>query len=465
MEELFLKKDNIENTMDNGKTFFILTFGCQMNEHDSETMAGMLMEKGFKEEVDRDKADIVIINTCSVRENADKRFFGTLGQLKKIKEKNPEFVACVCGCMMQQQHIIDEVKSKYPWVDLVFGTHNIHQFPELLDNVINERKKVVDVWQDGGAIVEGLPSKRLYDFKALVNIMYGCNNFCTYCIVPYTRGRERSRRPEEIIKEVKDLVSTGAKEIVLLGQNVNSYGVSKYEDGYCSTEENGMDFADLIYALNEIEGLERIRFMTSHPKDLSDKLIGAFKDCNKLCNAIHLPVQAGSNEILKRMNRKYTKEDYLLLIEKLRKAAPDISITTDLIIGFPGETEEDFLETMDLIEKVRFDSAFTFIYSIRKGTPAEKYEDQVPEDVKHDRFNRLLARINQISGEINKTYEGTVQKVLVEGISTKDESNLAGRTESTKLVNFPGGEDLIGQIVEVKITEGKQFNLKGELEQ
>ncbi|MFV0517980.1 MAG: tRNA (N6-isopentenyl adenosine(37)-C2)-methylthiotransferase MiaB [Aminipila sp.] len=460
-----MKKDNIENTMDNGKTFFILTFGCQMNEHDSETMAGMLMEKGFKEEVDRDKADIVIINTCSVRENADKRFFGTLGQLKKIKEKNPEFVACVCGCMMQQQHIIDEVKSKYPWVDLVFGTHNIHQFPELLDNVINERKKVVDVWQDGGAIVEGLPSKRLYDFKALVNIMYGCNNFCTYCIVPYTRGRERSRRPEEIIKEVKDLVSTGAKEIVLLGQNVNSYGVSKYEDGYCSTEENGMDFADLIYALNEIEGLERIRFMTSHPKDLSDKLIGAFKDCNKLCNAIHLPVQAGSNEILKRMNRKYTKEDYLLLIEKLRKAAPDISITTDLIIGFPGETEEDFLETMDLIEKVRFDSAFTFIYSIRKGTPAEKYEDQVPEDVKHDRFNRLLARINQISGEINKTYEGTVQKVLVEGISTKDESNLAGRTESTKLVNFPGGEDLIGQIVEVKITEGKQFNLKGELEQ
>lgn len=437
-----------------------------MNEHDSETMAGMLNQKGFEAEEDKDNSDIVIINTCSVRENADNRFFGTLGQLKKIKEKNPEFVACVCGCMMQQQHIIDEVKSKYPWVDLVFGTHNIHQFPQLLDNVINERKKIVDVWQDGGAIVEGLPAKRLYDFKALVNIMYGCNNFCTYCIVPYTRGRERSRRPEEIIKEVKGLVETGAKEIVLLGQNVNSYGTSKSEDGYYAAEENGMDFTDLIYALNEINGLERIRFMTSHPKDLSDKLIQAFKDCDKLCNAIHLPVQSGSNAVLKRMNRKYTKEDYLTLIEKLRKAVPDIAITTDLIIGFPGETEEDFQETMDLVEKVRYDSAFTFIYSIRKGTPAEEYEDQVPEEVKHERFNRLLERINQISGEINKTYEGTVQKVLVEGPSTskKGDKTLAGRTETTKLVNFAGDENLVGQIVKVRITEGKQFNLKGMLE-
>ncbi len=459
-----MSKDNIKEK--DVKKFHIITFGCQMNEHDSETMAGMLNQKGFEAEEDKDNSDIVIINTCSVRENADNRFFGTLGQLKKIKEKNPEFVACVCGCMMQQQHIIDEVKSKYPWVDLVFGTHNIHQFPQLLDNVINERKKIVNVWEDGGAIVEGLPAKRLYDFKALVNIMYGCNNFCTYCIVPYTRGRERSRRPEEIIKEVKGLVETGAKEIVLLGQNVNSYGASKHEDGYCSAEENGMDFTDLIYALNEVEGLERIRFMTSHPKDLSDKLIQAYKDCDKLCNAIHLPVQSGSDDVLKRMNRKYTKADYLTLIEKLRTAAPDIAITTDLIIGFPGETEEDFMETMDLIEKVRYDSAFTFIYSVRKGTPAEKYEDQVPEEVKHERFNRLLERINQISGEINKTYEGTVQKVLVEGPSTSKKSDkaLAGRTETTKLVNFSGDEDLVGQIVNVRITEGKQFNLKGKLE-
>lgn len=435
-----------------------------MNEHDSETMAGILSEKGMFAEENRDDADIVILNTCSVRENADNRFFGTLGQLKKIKEKRPDFIAVVCGCMMQQQHIIDQVKTKYPWVDLVFGTHNIHQFPELLDNVINERHKLVDVWESGGAIVEGLPSKRLYEFKALVNIMYGCNNFCTYCIVPYTRGRERSRRPEEIINEVKNLVSTGAKEIVLLGQNVNSYGVSKFEGAYCAAEENGMDFADLIYALNEIDGLERIRFMTSHPKDLSDKLIQAFADCDKLCNYIHLPVQSGSSNVLKRMNRKYTKEDYLLLIEKLRKAVPDIAITTDIIVGFPGETEEDFLETMDLIEKVRYDSAFTFIYSIRKDTPAEKYEDQIPEDVKHERFNRLLKRINDISGEINKTYEDSVQLVLVEGPSKSGSDTFAGRTETSKLVNFEGNEELIGKIIPIRITEGKQFNLKGRLE-
>jgi tRNA-2-methylthio-N6-dimethylallyladenosine synthase len=446
------------------KKYHIITFGCQMNEHDSETMEGMLSEKGMVAEENKDDADIVIINTCSIRENADNRFFGTLGQLKKIKEKRPEFVACVCGCMMQQQHIIDAVKSKYPWVDLVFGTHNIHQFPQLLDNVINERHKIIDVWENGGDIVEGLPSKRLYQFKALVNIVYGCNNFCTYCIVPYTRGRERSRRPEEIMNEVKELVSTGAKEIVLLGQNVNSYGVSSYEGSYCAQKENGLDFADLIYELNEIEGLERIRFMTSHPKDLSDKLIQAYADCEKLCNHIHLPVQSGSSQVLKRMNRKYTKEGYLLLIEKLRESVPDISITTDIIVGFPGETEEDFLETMDLIEKVRYDSAFTFIYSIRKDTPAEKFEDQVPEDVKHERFNRLLKRINDISGEINKNYEGSIQKVLVEGESKTSSEIFVGRTETSKLVSFPGSEEWIGKIVNVIITEGKQFNLKGRLE-
>lgn len=461
-----MNKDNINEKNREKRTFFIQTLGCQMNEHDSETMAGMLSEKGFEAAVEKENADIAIINTCSVRDNADKKFFGVLGQLKKIKEKNPEFVACVCGCMMQQQHIIDEVKSKYPWVDLVFGTHNIHELPNLLDNVINERQRIVDVWQDGGAIVEGLPAKRELTFKALVNIMYGCNNFCTYCIVPYTRGRERSRKPEDIIKEVKDLIATGAKEITLLGQNVNSYGVSKYEGGYSASEENGMDFADLIYALNEIEGLERIRFMTSHPKDLSDKLIRAYKDCGKLCNAIHLPVQSGSNNVLKRMNRKYTKEDYLTIIDKLRSAVPGIAVTTDLIIGFPGESEDDFLETMDLIEKVRYDSAFTYIYSVRKGTPAEKYENQVPEEVKHERFNRLLKRINEISGEINKTYEGTVQKVLVEGLSTgkKGDKVFAGRTETTKLVNFEGSEELIGEIVKIRIAEGKQFNLRGKLD-
>ena len=304
--------------MNKPKTYHITTFGCQMNEHDSETIAGMLSQMGFCESPQRDEADVVIINTCSVRENADKRFFGTLGQLKKKKLADPEFTVCVCGCMMQQQHIIDSIKTKYPWVDIIFGTHNIHQFPQLLESVISEKEKIVDVWEDGGEIVEGLPAKRLYKHKAFVNIMYGCNNFCTYCIVPYTRGRERSRRPQDIMGEVKLLVADGVREVTLLGQNVNSY-----------RGDEKTDFADLIYRLNEVEGLERIRFMTSHPKDLSDKLIQAYVDCNKLCNYIHLPVQSGSSPVLARMNRKYTKEDYLELIAKLRKAVPDITISTD----------------------------------------------------------------------------------------------------------------------------------------
>ena len=292
--------------MNRDKTYHITTFGCQMNEHDSETMAGMLEDLGFSENLERNSADVVIINTCSVRENADKRFFGTLGQLKKIKKENPDFTVCVCGCMMQQQHIIDSIKSKYPWVDLIFGTHNIHEFPHLLKNVIEEREKLVHVWEDGGEIVEGLPAKRLYRHKAFVNIMYGCNNFCTYCIVPYTRGRERSRKPEDIVDEVKRLTADGVREVTLLGQNVNSY-----------RGDGNTDFADLIYRLQDIEELKRIRFMTSHPKDLSDKLIQAYRDCDKLCNYIHLPVQSGSSRVLEQMNRKYTKEDYLELIEKL----------------------------------------------------------------------------------------------------------------------------------------------------
>lgn len=436
------------------KSFHIQTFGCQMNEHDSETLAGMLEELGYIENKNKKAADIAIINTCSVRDNADKRFFGTLGQLKKVKEERPDVVVAVCGCMMQQQHIIDTLKAKYPWVDLIFGTHNIHEFPRLLTNVLNERNKVVDVWENGGEIIEGLPAKRMYPFKAFVNIMYGCNNFCTYCIVPYTRGRERSRRPEEIVNEVKDLVASGVKEITLLGQNVNSYG---------NGSNFSVDFADLIYLLNDIEGLERIRFMTSHPKDLSDKLIQAYKDCEKLCNYIHLPVQSGSTEILKRMNRKYTKDDYLLLIEKLKAAVPEIAITTDFIVGFPGETEEDFEETLDLVKRVRFDSAFTFLYSIRKGTPAENYTDQVPEAVKHERFNRLVDLLNEIALEKNKACEGRVLRVLVEGPSKTDSKTFTGRTDSAKIVNFKGSSDLEGQIIHVKITEGKTFSLFGEI--
>lgn len=434
------------------KTFHITTFGCQMNEHDSEVMAGMLLEKGFEPVKERRDADVAIINTCSVRENADKRFFGTLGQLKRRKKENPDFVVCVCGCMMQQQHVIDTIKAKYPWVDIIFGTHNIHQFPELVDNALNEKKKQIEVWSDGGDIVEGLPAKRLFDCKALVNIMFGCNNFCTYCIVPYTRGRERSRQPEEIIKEVKSLVEDGVKEIMLLGQNVNSY-----------RGDEQTDFARLLYRLNEIEGLERIRFMTSHPKDLSDRLIQAFVDCNKLCKNIHLPVQSGSSRVLKKMNRRYTKEQYLELVAKLKAAIPGITMSTDIIVGFPGETEEDFEETLDLVRKVRFDSAFTFLYSIRKGTPAEKYDDQVPEEVKHERFNRLVDLINAISAEKNGEYAGRVERVLVEGASKTNSKTFSGRTDGFKLVNFEGTKDMVGNLVDVEIIEGKTFSLDGRI--
>lgn len=423
-----------------------------MNQHDSEVIAGMLCEKGFAQVAERKDADVAIINTCSVRDNADKRFFGTLGQLKKRKMHDPEFTVCVCGCMMQQQHVIDTIKSKYPWVDIIFGTHNIHQFPQLLDNVLKEKKKQIEVWPDGAEIVEGLPAKRLHKTKALVNIMFGCNNFCTYCIVPYTRGRERSRKPEDIVNEVKKLVEDGVKEIMLLGQNVNSY-----------KGEGDVDFADLIYMLNQVDGLERIRFMTSHPKDLSDKLIQAFVECDKLCKNIHLPVQSGSSRILKEMNRKYDKEKYLFLVKKLKDAVPGITMSTDIIVGFPGETEEDFLETLDLVEKVRYDSAFTFLYSIRKGTPAEKYENQIPEDVKHERFNRLVDLVNSISAEKNAAYIGKVEKVLVEGPSKTNSKTYTGRTDGFKLVNFLGNPDMVGKIVDVRITEGKTFSLEGEV--
>lgn len=434
------------------RRFHITTFGCQMNEHDSEVMTGMLLEKGFEAVKDRKDADILIINTCSVRDNADKRFFGTLGALKKRKKENPNLIMCVCGCMMQQQHVIDTLKQKYPWVDVVFGTHNIHQFPELLENVINEKKKQISVWDEGGEIVEGLPAKRLHENKALVNIMFGCNNFCTYCIVPYTRGRERSRHPEDILKEVRNLVADGVKEIMLLGQNVNSYKGA-----------DGVDFADLIYMLNEVEGLERIRFMTPHPKDLSDKLIQAYVDCDKLCKNIHLPVQSGSSRVLKEMNRRYTREQYLELVRKLKEAVPHITISTDIIVGFPGETEEDFEETLNLVRTVRYDSAFTFLYSIRKGTPAEKYENQVPEEVKHERFNRLVDLVNTISAEKNALYKGTVQQVLVEGSSARNSKTLAGRTDGFKLVNFPGSKDMIGKTIDIEITEGKTFSLEGKV--
>ncbi|MBF1176037.1 MAG: tRNA (N6-isopentenyl adenosine(37)-C2)-methylthiotransferase MiaB [[Eubacterium] sulci] len=433
------------------RTFHITTFGCQMNEHDSEVIDGLLTERGFSSVKERKDASIVIINTCSVRDNADKRFFGTLGQLKKRKESDPSFIVCVCGCMMQQQRVVDTIKAKYPWVDVIFGTNSIHHIPELIEKVAIEKEKVVDIIENTEEIVECLPAKRLFDHKALVNIMFGCNNFCTYCIVPYTRGREKSRAPEAIVDEVKGLVADGVKEIMLLGQNVNSY------DG------NGTSFAELLKMLNDVDGLERIRFMTSNPKDLSDELIEAFAVCDKLCRNLHLPIQSGSNRVLKRMNRKYTREDYLKLIEKLRKTVPDITLSTDIIVGFPGETNEDFEETLSIVKEVEYDSAFTFIYSIRKGTPAEKFEDQIEESEKHRRFDLLVNAVNEISEKKNKAYQDRVEKVLVDGVSKNDKSTLTGRTDGFKLVNFAGKKELIGSIVDVKITDAKTFSLFGEV--
>ena len=459
----------------NSRSYKIITFGCQMNEHDSEVISGMLTQRGYTEAASEDmrNTDIVIINTCSIRENADKRFFGTLGQLKKIKLANPNFTVCVCGCMMQQEHITKKLRQSYPWVDVIFGTHNIHEFPDMLEEMFQRRStgedwtvnqirssrefRVDRVYEDSDRIVEGLPAKRLFGHKSFVNIMYGCNNFCTYCIVPYTRGREKSRRPEDIIAEVKALAADGVKEVTLLGQNVNSYR------GVSADSGNEWDFADLIYALNEVEGLERIRFMTSHPKDLSDKLIAAFAECDKLCNYIHLPVQAGSSSVLRRMNRKYTREQYLELVRKLREAVPGIAISTDIIVGFPGETEEDFCETLSLAEEIQYDSAFTFLYSPRRGTPAADYENQIPEDVKHERFNRLVEVMNRGSKARNAAFVGRVCRVLVDGPDKKSSGILNGRTEEFKLVDFEGPEELIGSMVDVEITASNTFSLQGRI--
>ena len=423
-----------------------------MNERDSETISGLLSEMGFHESERRDTADIVIINTCSVRENADNRFFGTLGQLKSLKETRGGFIVGVCGCMMQQQRVVDEIKEKYPWVDIVFGTHNIHELPKLISDVILKKRRLIEIVGERDGIVEGLPAKRLYPFKAFINVMYGCNNFCTYCIVPYTRGREISRLPENIVDEARALASGGVKEITLLGQNVNSYRGAE-----------GTGFAELIYMLEEIDGIERIRFMTSHPKDLSDKLINAFAKCEKLCGHIHLPVQSGSSRVLQRMNRQYTKEGYLELIGKLRETSPDIAVTTDIIVGFPGETDEDFEETIDIVKKAEFDSAFTFLYSVRHGTPAENYEDPTPDEVKHIRFERLVGALNEISLKKNMAYIGRVERVLVEGLSKSNKKMYTGRTESFKPVNFAAESDFTGMTADVRITGGKTFSLLGEM--
>ena len=434
-------------------TCHVTTFGCQMNEKDSEKLLGILETIGY-EEVETEDADFLIFNTCTVRENANTKLYGHLGQVKKMKERNPQMMIGLCGCMMQEEHVIEKIRTSYKFVDIIFGTHNIFKLAELLKARVDSKGMIVDIWKDTDQIVEDLPSDRKFSFKCGVNIMYGCNNFCSYCIVPYVRGRERSRKPEDIIKEVKQVVSEGVKEVMLLGQNVNSYG---------KTLEEPMSFAQLLREVEKVEGLERIRFMTPHPKDLSDELIEVMGRSKKICKHLHLPVQSGSSKILKKMNRHYTKEQYLELVEKIRRSVPDISLTTDIIVGFPGETEEDFEETMDIVRKVRYDSAFTFIYSKRTGTPAAVMEDQVPEDVVKNRFDRLLKEVHSIASEVCSVHEGTVQTALIESVSEHDPSMVTGRLSNNLLVHIKGDKGMIGRLADVRLTECKGFYYLGEL--
>ena len=434
-------------------TACVNTFGCQMNARDSEKIIGILENIGYQM-IEDEHADFVIFNTCTVRENANLKVYGRLGFLKKLKEQNPHMMIALCGCMMQEQAVVEKIKESYRFVDIIFGTHNIFKLAELMQARIDSKGMIIDIWKDTTEIVEDLPSERKYSFKAGVNIMYGCNNFCSYCIVPYVRGRERSRNPKDIIREIESLVADGVVEIMLLGQNVNSYGKNL---------ENPMTFAELLQEIEKIEGLERIRFMTSHPKDLSDDLIEVMKHSKKICNHLHLPVQSGSSRLLNIMNRHYTKEQYLTLAEKIKEAVPNISLTTDIIVGFPGETEEDFQETLDVVRKVRYESAYTFIYSKRTGTPAAKMEEQVPEDAIKDRFDRLLKEIQKISAELAGRDAGKVEKVLVEEINSQNSELMTGRLTNNLLVHFKGSEDMIGKIVDVKLSESKGFYYMGEL--
>ncbi|MBP3262689.1 tRNA (N6-isopentenyl adenosine(37)-C2)-methylthiotransferase MiaB [Pseudobutyrivibrio sp.] len=435
-------------------TCCVTTFGCQMNARDSEKLLGVLKEIGYVETTN-ENADFVIYNTCTVRENANNKVYGHLGILHGYKKKNKDMMIGLCGCMMQEPSVIEHLQSNYKFVDLIFGTHNLYKFAELFTTaLLNKKGMIIDIWKDTDKIVENLPISRKYPFKSGVNISFGCNNFCTYCIVPYVRGRERSRKPEDIVNEIKDLVADGVVEIMLLGQNVNSYGVGLDEK---------VTFADLLRMVNDIEGLKRIRFMTPHPKDLSDDLIEAMATLPKVCHHMHLPLQSGSSEILKKMNRRYTKEHYLELVEKLRARVPDVAITTDIIVGFPGETEEDFLETMDVVDKVHYDSAFTFIYSKRTGTPAASMDNQVPEDVVKDRFDRLLALVQKHGHDKVKALEGTTQDVLVEEVNEQDSSLVSGKLANNVTVHFPGDESMIGKIVKVKLNCCKGFYFIGEL--
>lgn len=445
--------------LDKNPKYIILTMGCQLNENDSEKLSGMIEKMGYTNTENIEEADLIVFNTCCVRENAEDKLFGKLGEAKKIKEKRGTIIA-IGGCMMQEKHIVDKLQKSYPFFDIVFGTHTLHKFPQDLYNVILNKKRIEDIIDIDGEIIEGLPIKRNDNIKASVTIMYGCNNFCSYCIVPYVRGRERSRKPEDIINEVRELADKGYKEITLLGQNVNSYMRNEVLE---NENEKITSFAKLLYAVNEIKGIERIRFISPHPKDFTEDVIDAIKKCDKVCKLIHLPLQSGNSRVLKEMNRKYTKQQYLELVEKMKKEIPNLTLSTDIIVGFPGETDEDFEDTLDVVKKVNFEQVYMFIYSRRVGTPADRMQNQVPEEQKHIRFEKLKKLVEEQIEEKNKKYINTIQKVLVEGKSKNNEDMLTGRTDSNKVVIFKGNDNLIGQIINLKIVSEHMWYLKGKV--
>ncbi len=442
-----------EKTLGRRPTACAVTFGCQMNAKDSEKLIGILETIGY-EIIEDESADLVFYNTCTVRDNANQRVYGRLGFLNTMKKKNPHKIIALCGCMMQETTVIEKIKKSYSFVDLIFGTHNIYKFAELLTTVYQSDRMVIDIWKDTDKIVEDLPAERKYSFKSGVNIMFGCNNFCSYCIVPYVRGRERSRNPKDIIREIEQLVSEGVVEVMLLGQNVNSYGKNL---------EEPMTFAQLLREVEKIEGLKRIRFMTSHPKDLSDELIQVMKESKKICRHLHLPLQAGSTRILTAMNRRYTKEQYLALAKKIRQEIPDISLTTDLIVGFPGETAADVDETIEVVKEVQYDNAFTFIYSKRTGTPAAAMDNPVSEQEIKENFDRLLKVVQETARERVQRLEGQTLEALVEEVNEQDASLLTGRLSNNTIVHFPGDKELVGSIVNVKLKECHGFYYIGEM--
>lgn len=462
LQEEYIKKVKKIN-QDKNLKYTILTMGCQLNENDSEKLCGMLEKMGYTKTEKQNDADLALFNTCCVRENAEDKLFGKLGELKRLKEQKGIIIA-IGGCMMQEKHITDKIKESYPFVDILFGTHTLHKFPEDLYKVIEEKRKLEDILDIDGKIYEGLPIKRDSKIKASVTIMNGCNNFCSYCIVPYVRGRERSRQPRDIIEEVKKLAKEGYKEITLLGQNVNSYLRVEREKNIPFEEYQGVNsFATLLRAINKTDGIERIRFISPHPKDFTDDVIEAIADCEKVCKLVHLPLQSGNTKVLKEMNRKYTKEQYLNLVEKMKNKIPNLTLSTDIIVGFPGETDEEFEDTLEVVEKVRFEQVYMFIYSRRVGTPGDKMQNQIPEDIKHKRFDKLKALVESQIEENNKKYIGTTQKILVEGESKNNSNMLSGRTESNKVVIFEGSKELIDKIINIKIISQHMWYLKGEI--